>query len=420
MLDQIIILQDSAQRLSTTYNSLTYRVLCSDNSFRDLANSIKAVSMALDSCRGLLGQLRSGTTSIPITSDLSPRLEANLKECKVAFADAYEKAKKMMPQQVPQEYCSHKLSEIYQLAEMHRLTSRLYAREREIYRVVQAVRLQIASPLLQTSQNILSNVRQPFGQPLPIRGTQPGLQFQPQRFQWQFNTPNINEKSHRPPRHVHHHQEKHQDRHRHRVLLGKGADPTATLNAASSQLTAIHLASYHNNVAALEAIKESMTTIRTFTYTPQYQIHTRYTQFQPTNYTGQWKWTNLLKQKNFWGMTPLHWAATGVCPEAIKFSLKEVEDAGLRREVIDSKDREGRTALLVVGLGCNKFGGKDAVTKIAKALVKAGASPDVADWRGQTPREMLTDLEIEKPDFPQKEQQTYGVAGGYYQGYGGY
>lgn len=33
-----------------------------------------------------------------------------------------------------------------------------------------------------------------------------------------------------------------------------------------------------------------------------------------------------------------------------------MEDAGLRQEVIDSKDREGRTALLVVGLGCNKLG----------------------------------------------------------------
>lgn len=88
--------------------------------------------------------------------------------------------------------------------------------------------------------------------------------------------------------------------------------------------------------------------------------------------------------------------------------------------MIDSKDREGRTALLVVGLGCNKLGDKDAVTKIAKAFVKAGASPDVADWRGQMPRGMLTDLEIEKPAFPQKEQQTYGIAGGYYRGYGGY
>lgn len=105
MLNQIIILQDSAQRLSTTYNSLTYRVLCSDNSFRDLANSIKAVSVALDSCRGILEQLRSGTTSIPITTDLSPRLEANLEECKVAFADANEKAKKMMPQQSFTKLC---------------------------------------------------------------------------------------------------------------------------------------------------------------------------------------------------------------------------------------------------------------------------------------------------------------------------
>ncbi|KAK4643167.1 hypothetical protein QC761_403935 [Podospora bellae-mahoneyi] len=331
MLDQIIILQDSAQRLLTTYNSLTYRVLCSDNSFRDLANSIKAVSVALDSCRGLLEQIRSGTTSIPITTDLSPRLETNIEECKT-----------------------------------NSLTTPTNSPKHPLQR---ATAIQSTSP----------NPRYPPRPSIPT----PEIPMSPRTGHTALHDMcTTTGKSTKTTTVI-------------ESLLEKGADPTATLNAASSQLTAIHLASYHNNVAALEATKESMTTTRTFTYTPQYQINTRYTQFQATNYTGQWKWKNLLKRK-------------------------DSGDAGLRQEVIDSKDREGRTALLVVGLGCNKLGDKDAVTKIAKALVKAGTSPDVADWRGQTPRGMLTNLEIEKPAFSQKEQQTYDVAEGYSQGYGGY
>ncbi|KAK4660725.1 hypothetical protein QC762_207970 [Podospora pseudocomata] len=419
MLDQVIILQDSAQRLSTTYNTLTYRVLCSDSSLRDLFSSIKTVSVALDSCRGLLEQLKSGTTSIPIPTDLSPRLKANLEECKEAFADADEKAKKLMPQLG--QLGSTKLFEIFTPAEIYRLTSQLYARGREFYRVGQAIRLQTTSQL---PQNILSNTRQPFGQPLQIRGFQPIVQFQTPRFQYQpNNTPNIDEKS-QPTGHTTLHDlcattgRTTKTTTVIKSLLERGADPTATLNAAYSQLTAVHIASYHNNVAALEAIKDSMTTIKTFTYQPTTTRYTHYqtapsnyTSYQPTSYIGQYKWKSLLKQKDFRGMTPLHWAAYGVCPEAAEFLLKEVEDAGLRQEVVDGRDREGRTALIVLA-GGYKLRDRESVTKIAKGLVKAGASLDVGDRRGKTARGMVVELGVEKEAAGKKEEEQTGGGGG--------
>ncbi|KAK0671897.1 hypothetical protein QBC41DRAFT_42399 [Cercophora samala] len=419
MLDQIIILQDSAQRLSTTYNSLTYRVVCTDSSLRDLANAIKAVSGALDTCRGLLEQLGSATPKILIPLDLSPRLEANLEECKESFEDASDKAKKLMPQGG-----FTKALESFAPAELQRLTSRLHARERDIYRVVQAVKLQTTSQLQQTPRNTLSNARQPFGQPLQLRYAQPGFQFQAPRLQPQFSTININEKAPRTGHTVLHDMCTTSGKSEKttaviKSLLEKGADPTATLAVSFSMLTAVHIASYHNNVAALEAIKESMTTSRTLTYTPQFQTSIINTQYKPINYTGQWKWKSLLKQKDFQQMTALHWAATGICPEAMDFLLKEVEDAGLAQEMVDGKDRGGKTPLIVLASNY-RLGDRDAVTKVAKALVKAGASSDVADMRGQTPKAMLVGLGIDKPGVLPKEQQVYGGATGNYGSYGGY
>lgn len=161
-----------------------------------------------------------------------------------------------------------------------------------------------------------------------------------------------------------------------------------------------------------------MTTIKTFIYQPTTTRYTHYqtapsnyTSYQPTSYIGQYKWKNLLKQKDFQGMTPLHWAAYGVCPEATEFLLKEVEDAGLRQEVVDGRDREGRTALIVLA-GGYKLRDRESVTKIARGLVKAGASLDVGDRRGKTARRMVVELGVEKEAAGKKEEEQTGGGGG--------
>ncbi|KAK4199317.1 hypothetical protein QBC40DRAFT_329502 [Triangularia verruculosa] len=392
MADLILTVSSLSHKLSKTYHELAYRI----PDCQSLTTAINTVSVEVNACRRIQEQLNAGPFRVPIPPDLSDRLEANLEDCRGVLWEAGNKANSLM---------SGHASSLAQLGGASSSEVVLWARAREFNRTAEAIQLQITQQLMIKALDILavSSNSPPEFDASPKRTATSDTRRRVQKLHEQVMTENMNKRTstvHAALSDVCAAPGVNNKRTKViRTLLDWGADPGLPMD--TEKTTCLQLASYWNDTGALHAFRDSLTRKHpaTGSHTTDQSVAGRY--YEGTR--GRWK--ALLSWKNSHHSTVLHMAAFGVNPEAMSFLLREIEEEGLQRHVgIDGRNKEGNTPLLT---SVKRSGGwdRDRVRRVAKMLLKAGASPDIADDNGQTPRRVLAELGLGMPPMPKRDRE---------------
>ncbi|KAK4199316.1 hypothetical protein QBC40DRAFT_282286 [Triangularia verruculosa] len=378
----------------------TYKAV--GNDARDLVKAFDGISGKVRACKEICNKIRSGKLS-SLTSNRHSELCESLKRCKKTLLEAKRMGKKINGSRI------RKLLQIMKADDLKRLLNNLQARRDELSGVLQDIQLDVTLHMQKDFEALPERL---VRKKVPAQEIPASAPRSVSKSLLEGEYIDTRDKGGHTALHNACDMEQKDNGSLVALLLKYKANPEFITEGLCNN--SLHISAANNHVEGIKAIKRSVIRRERKSVVKPGEGGRMDEVRQKSGFhrreLDKERWKDLLQRGNRGWMNPLHMAASTASAGATDFLVRELRKVGLRKDLINEKDKEGRTPLVVLVQTYRNWeketrdSRRKEVWKTAKALVRAGADPSIPDKHGKTAARILATLERKESEG--QEQKT--------------